>query len=300
MLETIKKILAKENIKYNSIEKSTSGFTNEVYFIDDKYVVKIVAKRSKPEKLKKEIEFYKNVKFDFIPSYICSGNLDEINYLIITKLRGKSLYSVWHILTDEQRNKCSKQIANILKIFNQQKGDFLPEKYIHIDNKKRFQKSFNLNIEILEKRGFDVGFLKDFANTKLDVIMNKQKLGLVYNDAHFDNFILDEEKLYLIDFDRVLYCSIDYELLIIEQMLDNPCKFASEVDEPNVKLDDYKNIHQILKQNYKDLFDFEFIDDRVFIYRFLYNLGNAYEYDKNEWIKIELDKFKNRYKKTKD
>ena len=42
MLETIKKILAKENIKYNSIEKSTSGFTNEVYFIDDKYVVKIV------------------------------------------------------------------------------------------------------------------------------------------------------------------------------------------------------------------------------------------------------------------
>ena len=63
--------------------------------------------------------------------------------------------------------------------------------------------------------------------------MQEQKLGLVYNDAHFDNFILSGDELFLIDFDRVVVASIDYELLIIKSMLDNPCKFASEIDQNN-------------------------------------------------------------------
>ena len=124
---------------------------------------------------------------------------------------------------------------------------------------------------------------------------NNEDLALVYNDAHFDNFILSEDKLYLIDFDRVLFGSIDYELLILKSMLDNPCKFASEVDEPNVKIEDYKNIYEIIKETYADMFEFEFLDDRIFIYQFIYNLGNAYEYDRNEWIKTELEKFKTRF-----
>ena len=291
----IEKILKKENIQYKNITKSTSGFTNEVFFVDDNFVIKIVGKTSKSDKLKKEINFYKNIKLDFVPQYVSSGNLDGLDYLIITKLQGKSLYSVWHILTDEQRSNCVKQIANILKKFNTQKYDFLQPKYVYKNNAERWQKSFVLNIDILKNRGFEIDFLQDFLNTKLDQIMSQQKLGLVYNDAHFDNFILDSDRVYLIDFDRVLYGSIDYELLIIEQMLDNPCKFASEVDEPNVDKKDYQNIHKILKQNYPEIFDFERIEDRVFVYRFIYNLGNAYEYDRNNWIQNEIDKFKKHF-----
>ncbi len=295
MIKLIEKILQKENIEYDNITKSTSGFTNEVYFVDEKLVIKIVSKRSKPEKLKKEIDFYKNVKLDFIPQYVSSGDVDGVDYLIITKLKGKSLYSIWHILTDDQRSNCVLQIAKILKEFNKQNYEFLPQKYIQKNNIEKWQKSFALNIDILKRRGFDVDFLIDFAGTKLDKIMQEQELGLVYNDAHFDNFILDGDKVYLIDFDRVLYTSIDYELLIIEQMLDNPCKFASEVDEPNVDINHYKNVRDILIKNYPELFAFEYLQDRVFVYRFIYNLGNAYEYDRNNWIQDEIDKFKKRF-----
>ena len=35
----IEKILEKENTKSNNIKKSNSGFTNQVYFVDD-YVIK--------------------------------------------------------------------------------------------------------------------------------------------------------------------------------------------------------------------------------------------------------------------
>ena len=295
MIEKIKQILHTENISFDNITKSTSGFTNEVFFVDNKYVIKVVAARSKPEKIQKEIAFYKNVKLPFIPEYVSSGKIDNLDYLIIKKINGDSLYSIWHKLDNHTRKKACIDIAKILCDFHKNSGEFLTEKYVIKDWILKWQKSFSLNINILEKRGFDVEFLKDFQNTKLDKIMSEQKLGLVYNDAHFDNFILSEDKLYLIDFDRVLFGSIDYELLILKSMLDNPCKFASEVDEPNVKIEDYKNIYEIIKETYADMFEFEFLDDRIFIYQFIYNLGNAYEYDRNEWIKTELEKFKTRF-----
>ena len=50
MEKLIKKILNKENIFFEKIIKSTSGFTNIVYFVDNNYVVKIVAPNTKPEK----------------------------------------------------------------------------------------------------------------------------------------------------------------------------------------------------------------------------------------------------------
>ena len=121
--------------------------------------------------------------------------------------------------------------------------------------------------------------------------MAEQKLGLVHNDAHFDNFIYDNGKIKLIDFDRVLYCSIDYEFLIIKSMVDRPEKFASEEDEENAKKEDYEKFLSILKKYYPEMFNFKFLDDRVFIYQFIYNLGNAYKYGKTEVIKEELEKF---------
>ena len=295
MLEKIKKILRQENIDFDHITKSTSGFTSDVYFVDDKYVIKVANARSKPEKILKEIAFYKSVKLSYIPEYISSGEFDNSAYLIIKKITGDSLYSVWHKLDDVKRDKITKNIAKILADFNRQDGSFLDKKFISYDWKNRWQKSFALNVDILEKRNFEVEFLKEFAKTKLDKIMQEQKLGLVYNDAHFDNFILSADELFLIDFDRVVVASIDYELLIIKSMLDNPCKFASEIDEPNVNINDYKNVYKILKSNYADMFNFEYIDDRVFVYQFIYNLGNAYEYNRDEWIKNELEKFKTRF-----
>ena len=89
-----------------------------------------------------------------------------------------------------------------------------------------------------------------------------------------------------------MYCSIDYELLIIKQMLDNPIKFASEEDEPNVKDKDYAFVYKQLKEFYPELFEFKYIDDRVYIYQFIYNLSQAFEYNDDNRIKNELEKFK--------
>lgn len=296
MEKFISKILNKEKIPYTKIQRSNSGFTNIVFFIDDKCVIKIVNQRTKPEKLLKEIAFYQNVKLDFIPKYISSGNIDGVDYLIIEKLKGVSLYKIWHKLSEKERENSIKQIANILDSFHNVGGDFLTPKFINTNSLQKWQHSFELNIKILNEKGFDTTYLEEFSKTKLEKIMTEQRNGLVYNDAHFDNFIYNNGKIYLIDFDRVLYCSIDYELLTIKTMIENPRKFASKEDEEKINLKDYSNIYDQLQKYSKEMFNFKHISERVFIYQFFYNLGEGFELNNNEITERELLKFKNFFK----
>ena len=288
-------ICEKNNIKCESIKKADSGFTNIVHIVDDEYIVKVINTFTKPEKLQKEIVFYKNVKIDAMPKYVASGTISGKDYLIIKKLNGKSLYTVWHTLTKQQRKEAVVQIANILNEFHKQKGEFLTEKFVQTDWILKWQKSFDLNIKILKNKGFDTSFLENFKNTKLIETFKENKPCLVHNDGHFDNFLYDNGKVYIIDFDRVLYCSIDYELMVISMMVDNPKKFASEVTEKFVVNDEYGDIMNVLKAYAPDMFDFKYIKDRVFIYKFIYHLGQGYETNNTSWIATQLENFKKHF-----
>ena len=295
MEELIRKICEKCGIECHKIERSDSGFTNITHFVNDEFVIKVINSFTKPEKLKKEIAFYKNVDLDFIPKYVGSGEIDGKDYLVIKRLNGKSLYNVWHTLAVEQRKDVVNQIGEILNKFHKLDDSFLPEKFVQTDWKLKWQKSFALNIDILKKKGFDTTGLESFKATKLDKVFEENKPCLIYNDAHFDNFLYDNEKVYLIDFDRVLYCSIDYELLVIRMMLDVPVKFANSKAMQFIKKEDYLDIYDQLKQVCPNMFDFEYIFDRVFIYKLFYRLGQCYESHHDDWIQPLLDKFNARF-----
>ncbi|MBQ7308134.1 MAG: aminoglycoside phosphotransferase family protein, partial [Clostridia bacterium] len=240
MIEIVKQILKNEKIDYTLLKKSEAGFSNEVYFIDDRYVLKICDGK-KSHKLKKEITIYQNIKMENVPKYILHGEIEDKVYLIIEKIQGKSLYNVWHILSEEDRKHIIYLMCNILKEFSSQPHFYLEERYKSENWLQKWQKSFDINIPILKERNFDTALLEDFKANKLEKIMKQQNLKLLFNDAHFDNFILtNDKKLYLIDFDRVIYGSLDYELLILDSMLDNPFKFASLEEEAFVKEEDYK------------------------------------------------------------
>lgn len=291
MEKLIEKILDKENISFKKITKSTSGYTNLVFYVDNIYVVKIIAPYTKPEKLKKEISFYKNIKLNYMPKYIASGNIDGVDYLIIEKIKAKSLYEIWHKLDNRRRQNIIFKITNILKQIHKQSPSFLESKYIISNLKDKMNKSFNLNISILDRKGFDVTYLKTFQQQYLNKIFEEQKLRLVYNDAHFDNFLYDGENVFIIDFDRVLYTSIDYELMVIKLMLEDPAKLTSYKNQKFIKKDDYNNVWSDLQNFYPEMFDFKYINERLYVYLFIYKLGQGYESNDNEKIKELLFNF---------
>ena len=152
MIELIKDILNKEKLNYNKITKVNSGFTSIVYFVDD-MVIKLALQEEKKKKLKKEIDIYKNVNLNNIPQYIASGEFNNYIYLIISKISGKSLYKVWHNLTEIQRANCIEQIAKTLKIFNKQNAEFLNSEYKIIEWEENVLGEFRYNINEIEKLG---------------------------------------------------------------------------------------------------------------------------------------------------
>lgn len=293
MLEIIKQILEKEQIPYKKLTKSESGFSNLVYFIDELYVIKVLEPNGNEIKFTNEMAFYNTLHFDFIPKSLATGTYQSTKYIIMEKVEGLSLYEVWHTLSTAERKDITIQIATILKSINEVKEhDFLHKRYIRTNLITQYQNAFTRNIEIIKSKGHNTDFLETYKNKRVPIIFEEITCGLVYNDAHFDNFIYDGKTVKLIDFDRVLYTSIDYELLIINTMVNNPKKFANEKMEPYVKLGDYKDIIEVIKTIHKDLFNFTYLEERLYIYSFFYTLGNIYTFDLDHLIPEVLEDFK--------
>lgn len=110
MQDFIKKVL--ENIKptlgsINEVKKINIGFTNTLYSLDNKYILKICSKKDNESNFKKEINFYlENKENNYIPKLIYYS-IDKIDvpyfYEILEKVEGLSLYNVWHTFNEDQR-----------------------------------------------------------------------------------------------------------------------------------------------------------------------------------------------------
>ncbi len=296
MEEILKEILEKENIKFTRFEKTKSGFTNLVYFVDNKFVIKLSSDDKQKKKLEKEISIYKNLNLSFIPRLVASGSYKDFTYLIISKINGKGLFSIWHTLNENERQNIINKIANILKQFNSQSGEFLDEEYKIQNWPWYIKEQLSKKSEALKNLGFDTRDIDNFINNDVDDLFANNTFGLVYNDSHFDNFIYNNGKLSLIDFDRVVYCPIDYEMLIFKTMCDNPAKFANEEDEEKVNLNDYKKNYSQFKQNYPKMFADSRVEQRIFIYQFNYCLGQAIDCENLSRIESLINEFQKKLK----
>ncbi|MBQ8749190.1 MAG: phosphotransferase [Clostridia bacterium] len=291
MEDIVREILNASKISYNQITKATSGFTNLVYFVDDKYVIKLSKDEIVKKKLDKETSIYKNIELSCIPRFVANGNLQDFQYLIISKLAGNSLYSIWHTLSVKERQSCIKQIAQILKEFNKQDYSFLNDDYKDLNWANHIYKELNVKVEALTQMGINTVKIDSFISNDLSELFAKNNFGLVYNDAHFDNFIYDNGKLSLIDFDRVRVCPIDFEMLIFKTMCDNPSKFASEEDEYKIKEEDYIGIYNQFKTEYPEMFKDKDVEKRIAVYQFNYLIGQAIKCNDKQWITSLVNNF---------
>lgn len=97
MKEEIEKIFIKYNLKKpKRVEKINIGFTNELYSIDDKYIIKICKNIENENNFRKESYFYKifSGKIPVPKVFVYDENKDilKYNFLIIEKIDGDNLY----------------------------------------------------------------------------------------------------------------------------------------------------------------------------------------------------------------
>ena len=291
MEEIINKILKKHESLFGlnpSVEYINVGFTNKIYSINDKYILKICNDYNNEESFKKEIEFYSNNKnSNYIPKlYYSCINKKEFCYFyeIIEKLDGVSLYSIWHKLTESERENVIKKLCTILKSIHKNIG----KKYSW---NKYLKEKFLLNYMKVNKLGIFNEIEKEIINnaySKFDKYLDSDKFVLIHNDLHFDNIFYNNGDIKLIDFERFMYAPLDFELDIIYRMTRNPIKFASEEEEKYFKIFDYKNIIDYLKKYYPLLFQEKNLDKRLAIYDIVYYMESLVQYPHLEELKNNI------------
>ena len=279
-----------ENIfgKNPKIKKINVGFTNTIYEINDSFIVKICSNVNNEENFKKEIDFYnKNNDNTLIPKLYYS-NIDKkiipYYYEIIEKIKGVSLYNVWHKYNESEREHIIKQLCAFMKQMHSIKGnnynwsEYFKNSFITIYDRIKELNIFNNNEESMLKEAY----------TNFDKYLDSSEFVLIHNDLHFDNIFVDNGTIKIIDFERSMYAPKDFELDIIYRMIRKPWKFASEENEKYTKLSDYENIISYISKYYPEIIDTPNLYKRLAIYDIVYFMRQLEEYPHLEELKLDV------------
>ncbi len=261
-----------------SINKVNVGFTNTIYILNNKYVIKICTDIKNEPKFKKEIDFYnKNQNNNLIPKlYLSDISKKDIPYMyeIIEKVEGKTLFNVWHTLNENEREDIIKQLCLAMKEFH----SHTTNKYDWSQKTKDIFNPVYNKAKELNLFNKDEISLIDKAYSLFDKYLESNEFVLVHNDLHFDNIFYNNKKIKLIDFERSLYAPKDFELDIIYRMIRKPYKFASEETEKYTKESDYKNIMKYIEKYYPELIKTRDLYKRLYIYDIVYYMKQYIEY----------------------
>ena len=291
MAKEIDKIVANHKELFGKdpdIKKIKVGFTNELYNIDNKYIVKICNNEENEINFQKEIEFYNANKYNIlIPKMYYVDTTKSIipyYYEILEKVEGQSLYNVWHKLTNKERESIIEKICSAMKKIHSSVG------YIY-DWSKKIKNDFMLPYSKLRNNNYFTESecnLIDNAYSKFDLYLDSDDFVLVHNDLHFDNIFMKGEDIKIIDFERSLYAPRDFELDIIYRMVRKPWKFASDEAEKDVKKEDYDKIIPYIQKYYPEMFIVPNLYMRLAIYDMVYNMNQLINYPNCEEVKNDL------------
>ncbi len=301
MEELINKIITKEKNNYDKVIEQiidnneilkgkkykliTAGFTNTIYEVEN-YIIRICTDIKNEDNFKNEIDFYqKNKNNTKVPKLYYSDTTKEkvpYYYEIIEKIEGKPLYEVWYKLTDEERKNTVIKLIEVLKSFHSIKT----EEY---DFKDYVEKEI---IDIIKDSNLDDEIFKKLLE-KCDIYFEKNKFGLLHNDVHFDNVIYYNGKVSLIDFERYIKGSIDYDFKRLSRYSDSPWLWASTKTDMLTVESDYENLMDMFLENYEELRTIPYIKERLEVYQIielLYQYRNTKEIEHLDNAKIKINK----------
>ena len=300
--KTIKQIFLQSNLgKVDSIEKIKIGFTNEVYSVNNKFILKVCEDLDNEEKFEIEVFFYDFFKDKIpVPKIILYDNSKKIYgkfFMIYPKIEGDNLYSKWHLMSDSERRNIIKQLCDILRIIN--KSSF--EKFA-----KRFKLNSSVNwhdkilnqirnsLEKIEDRKIIspklIQAIENFVEVNHNVLTD-QKIALVYWDTHFDNIIIKNNKIVgILDFERTELSSIDFILDVIKRMVDYPKKYMSKEFEKFAKKEDYSQLLIWFQEFYPELFEFKNLDKRLDLYALEHDLQTLLYWSNSNKVKQMIAK----------
>jgi hypothetical protein len=301
-IKTVERIFSGYNLgKVETVEKVSVGFTNKIYIINGKYILKVCEYEDNELDFEKETYFYNLFKGKLpIPEIIVFDKTKKLHdryFSIYPMIQGVNLYSIWHTLSNEERKEMVRQLANYLKVIgNTDYTEFSNKFGIEplTDWKEYILKKINKSLqEIKERKLLEPEMIEriELFIQENSSCLNEKKIGLAYWDTHFDNVLTDGKAITgILDFERTEIVSIDFLLNTVKRMMDYPKKYMAEQWEKFAKPEDYENLFSWLKEFYPDLFDFQDLDLRLRFYALNQDLRDLTMWPNSTTLKDMIEK----------
>ena len=260
-----------------SITRITTGFTNEVYVVDD-YILKVCVDTSNEPNFEREIFLYQALRgLARIPDPIVADTSKTILskfYMIYQKIEGNPVGGRWHLLTDSQRREFIEALCQQLRrMDNSPMGEYVHRFGLnpHPVWQEEMVKGLFQGLATIRDKQILSGETLQAIETYIRetaYVLKEQKLGLVFWDVQLNNMLIssDNKLAGLIDFEGISITSIDFRLVIIRIMSERPHLFMSEEMEPYANVEDYKYLMEWYKEFYPALFDFPNLEKRIDLY----------------------------------
>ncbi len=295
--KVIKSIFLKYKFgQVKSIKKIEIGFTNKVYLIDDKYILKVCEDLENEDNFEKEVFFYnffnEKIPVPKIRFFDNSKMIYDKYFMIYNKIEGDNLYSQWHLMNDSERKDIIKQLCVILRTINK-------SSYKNFTHQFKLHSSFNWHDKVLYniKKSLKKIKQKKLLSRKTiekinsfvkknHAVLSEQKMALVHGDVHFDNILVKKNKIFgILDFEKMDLYSLDFTLDVIKRMVDYPKKYISKGFEKYVKMEEYSQLLIWFKEFYPELFEFKNLDKRLDLYALEYELATLLNWPNSKEVK---------------
>jgi thiamine kinase-like enzyme len=251
--------------KIVSVKRVMSGQVNEVYNINDKFIVRFSDGHQDGRTFLKEYKIYKAINGKVnIPQVIFTDFSHKNIYLdVIACLNikeSKTLAEKWISISLKDKEEYIKKICKELKKLHSLKLndfkflDLKPGswpiqygKYIE-DCIKSAEKDKEIDTEV-------VHYLKEYYEWNKQFLKSNSALcRLVHGDIHFENILVSNRNILLFDFEYSNIAPIDFELAKIINFCLIPEKFVEKKLESHYKNKNCLEVLILIKKFYPELF----------------------------------------------
>ena len=269
-------ICAKEGLTGREIHALSGGQVNQVYLIDDEYVLRIGAREDALQRLTRETELLRSLANKIpVPKILAFGQQDGSVYQIQQFLPGQKLISVWKDLSPHVQEKLAAELAAYLKTLHSM--PLSSSGFASQDSKQCgtwlelisgwFQRTLG-EIEQL-KIQMAPGFIELALNyfDENSQVLEGSVPALIHGDLTMVNILVDQGKISaILDFEYSMQVPIDYELWVMEAFCLYPNDWAEEMDEFYCTAD-FASFIPLLHKHYPELFEIPHLRTRVNIYQ---------------------------------
>lgn len=270
------------------IEEIDTGFSNDVFTIDNKYILKSWDPKN-IHLFRKELWCLNTLKDKVpVPKLICFDDKGEVAgqpYIVMQKMPGIPLINAWQNLKDDLKSQAVKEICGYLKTINDLDATGASELFNQIPSWQDWiEAEFRKNLQKMQESGIYGANTIRKVKIRMDILLpalKEQNMKISYYDVHFGNFLIDNNRISaVIDLERVEWVSIDYSLNWVNRMSYDPEEY---IEDPKEK--EFEKILPLFEKHYPELFNFTDLEKRLEAYTILSEMRfklKELELEKNE------------------